>query len=187
VKTQRKAQTVAGIVMPERPMLSIPTLDQPIQLALNQERQAHLGVQIHPVTEDADEETAEVLQGLYRRIETDSRANLARSWAHERAVKAGRGCYRINKVMDRDSADPNDQKIVIQRILRQESVYPDPFAEQPDWSDGRFCFITAWIPWSKFKAKYPKAKLSGFDDSELGALAEDAPEWVKGDGEGRRC
>jgi hypothetical protein len=106
VKDTRKAQTIDGIiVLPERPSLSIPTLDQPIQLALNQERQAHLGVQVHPLTEDADDDTAEVLQGLYRRIETDSRADLARSWAHERAVKCGRGWYRVNKVMDRDSPE----------------------------------------------------------------------------------
>jgi hypothetical protein len=166
-------------------MLSIPTLDQPIQLALNQERQAHLGVQVHPLTEEADDDTAEVLQGLYRRIETDSRANLARSWAHERAVKAGRGCYRINKVKDRDSADPDDQKIIIQRILRQESVYPDPFAEQPDWSDGRFCFITAWLPVSKFKKKYPNAQLSSYNDADFGALAAEQPNWITGEGEGQ--
>jgi hypothetical protein len=185
VKNSRKSITIDGVFLPERPMLSIPTLDQPIQLALNQERQAHLGVQVHPLTEEADDDTAEVLQGLYRRIETDSRANLARSWAHERAVKAGRGCYRINKVKDRDSADPDDQKIIIQRILRQESVYPDPFAEQPDWSDGRFCFITAWLPVSKFKKKYPNAQLSSYNDADFGALAAEQPNWITGEGEGQ--
>ena len=66
---------------------------------LNQERSAQLGVNIHPVDENAEEETAEVLQGLYRRIEVDSRANLARSWAFEYAVKGGLGAYRVTHDM----------------------------------------------------------------------------------------
>jgi hypothetical protein len=60
-----------------------------------------------------------VIQGLYRRIEVESRANLARSWAFERAVKAGRGYYRVITERDPDGGDPFDQRIVIKRILQQ--------------------------------------------------------------------
>src|SRR5438094_9287910 len=62
VRDQRTAQTVNGFALAARPMLAIPTLDQPIQLVLTQEKAAHLGVQVHPVTEEADDDTAEVLQ-----------------------------------------------------------------------------------------------------------------------------
>jgi hypothetical protein len=37
-KKNRGAEIINGVQIPERPMLSIPTLDQPIQLVLNQER-----------------------------------------------------------------------------------------------------------------------------------------------------
>jgi hypothetical protein len=89
VKDQRKPQLVGGVAIPQRPMLSIPSLDHPIQLVLNAEKAAHLGIGIHPLSDEADDDTAEVMQGLYRRIEVESRAGLARSWAFERAVKAG--------------------------------------------------------------------------------------------------
>ena len=44
VKAQRAGQLVAGMPLPPRPMISIPSLDQPVQLVLNQEKGAHLGV-----------------------------------------------------------------------------------------------------------------------------------------------
>jgi hypothetical protein len=186
VKQSRSAQSVNGLPIPARPMLSIPKLDQPIQLVLNQEKAAHLGVQVHALTEDADDDTAEVLEGLYRRIEVDSRANLARSWAYERAVKAGRGAYRILTEFDPSSPKGmNDQRIVIKRLLYQDAVYFDPFAEEPDWSDGEWAFVTSWLQVSKYQRLYPNSELAGFDEGQLVALAEDAPEWVKGDGEGR--
>jgi hypothetical protein len=96
VKAQRGSTTVNGVPIPPRPMLSIPKLDQPIQLVLNQERQAHLGLTIHALDDEATDDTAEVIQGIYRRIEVDSRADLARSWAFDRAVnrRAGRSADR---------------------------------------------------------------------------------------------
>src|SRR4051812_1168402 len=118
-----RAGSIAGnVATPAKPMLCIPKLDQPIQLVLNQEKAAHLGVQIHALSEDADDDTAEVIQGIYRRIEVDSRAGLARSWAYERAVKCGRGAYRILTEYADDGGHFTDQKIVIKRLLHQESA-----------------------------------------------------------------
>ena len=183
IRSQRAGQIIAGVSLPPRPMLAIPTLDQPIQLALNQERAAHLGVQVHALTDDADDDTAEVLQGLYRRIEVDSRANLARSWAHERAVKCGRGAYRVNKVYDADSPNHFDQKIVIQRLLHQEAAVFDPFAQEPDWSDGRYAFVTSWVPRDRYKAKYGDSKLAKSSDSDLLEISTTTPEWIRGEGD----
>ena len=50
----RQGGTVGNVPLPPRPMMSIPTLDQPIQLVLNAEKAAHLGVNIHPLSEDAE-------------------------------------------------------------------------------------------------------------------------------------
>src|SRR6185503_51703 len=63
-RRERDRQVVNGVVVPARPTLSITQIDQPIQLVLNQERAAHLGVNIHPLSPYADDDTAEVLQGL---------------------------------------------------------------------------------------------------------------------------
>jgi len=185
VRDQRTAQTVNGIALAARPMLAIPKLDQPIQLVLNQEKAAHLGVQVHPLTEEADDDTAEVLQGLYRAIEVDSRANLARSWAFERAVKAGRGAYRILKEYDDDSDHPSDQKIVIKRIYEQGAVYFDPAASEPDASDAADAFVADDIPLSRYRREHPKSTLARYSDEEFIALGNERPDWVTGEGDGR--
>src|SRR5687767_12509805 len=62
VAKARKGEVIGGIAVPARPMMSIPKLDQPVQIQLNQERNAHLGVQVHPVSKDADDDTATVFQ-----------------------------------------------------------------------------------------------------------------------------
>ena len=186
VKDQRKPQLIGGVAIPQRPMLSIPSLDQPIQLVLNAEKAAHLGVAIHPLSDDAEETTAEIIQGLYRRIEVESRASLARSWAFERAVKAGRGYYRVMTEPDPDSDDPFDQRIMIKRILQQGSVVLDPFAQEPDYSDGAWAFIINDMPWAAYKRRYPNSAMASFSEDELSAVGMSTQSWVSGDeGEGR--
>jgi hypothetical protein len=181
VKDQRKPQLIGGVSIPQRPMLSIPSLDHPIQLVLNAEKAAHLGVSIHPLSDDAEEETAEVLQGLYRRIEVQSRAGLARSWAFERAVKAGRGYYRVITEPDPDSDDPYDQRITIKRILQQGSVVLDPFAQEADASDGEWAFVVNDMPFDTYKRRYPKSAMAAYSEDELSAVGISTPSWVSGD------
>ena len=189
VKKQRGGVTINGVPVPPRPMLTIPTLDQPVQLLINQQKASHLGVQIHPVSEDASDATAEVIQDLYRDIETKSRASLARDWAFERAVKCGRGAYRIDKVWaDEDTDGPGlaDQKIVITRILNQGAVYFDPMAQQPDFSDMQYCFVGGFMPFSQFKREFPDSKVASYDDQEFSSLGDSFQRWIASDDENER-
>lgn len=179
--TSGDAQTV-----PPRPMLSISTLDEPIQLVLNQERRAHLGVNIHPLTEEASDDTARVLQDLYRHIEVDSRAHFARGWGYDRAVKAGRGVYRILTEYDPDSDVFGDQKIIIKRVLQQGSVYLDPFATEPDWSDGEWAIVVEDVPIKKYKRLYGESALATASDDDLTSIGNEAPQWVGGTDEASR-
>lgn len=185
MRRSRQAQVIDGVQIPARPMLSIPKLNQPIQLVLNQEKAAHLGVNISPLSEDADDDTAEVMRDLYRRIEQDSRAGLARSWAFDRAVKAGTGCYRINTKYDDDSTNPTDQKIVFERLLYQDAAYFDPAAQEPDWCDGEWALVLSWLPHEKYKRLHPRSALAEYEADELKALAEEQPEWVTFNDEGK--
>lgn len=171
-----------GTPIPPRPCLSIPQLLQPVSLVLNQERNAHLGVNVHPISEDSDDETAEVIQGLYRDIERRSRAYIARTWAFERAVEAGRGFYRVNTRWDDEGGTAFDQMVTIERILDQEQVYLDPSAQEPDWSDGRWAFITRWWPAEVFKKEFPNAPIPRNED--FASDSGDSPLWVRGSGEG---
>lgn len=180
----RMGYSDTGVPVPARPTLSISKVDQPTQLVLNQFLGAQLSVNIHPLSEEADKETAEILQGLYRSVERECNANQARFWAFERGVKAGRGAYRINTVWDDEGGNPFDQKIVIERILYQDCVKFDPSATRADYSDGRFAFVTAWMPVEEFKAKYPDAEVADFDDPfTMEEVQRQVPEWVDQEGE----
>jgi hypothetical protein len=183
-----KGGLIDGIFSPPRAMLSISKIDQPIQLVLNQERAAHLGVNIHPLSEDADKDTAEILQDIYRGIERDSFADLARTWAFERAVKAGFGCYRILSDYADDGGSIHDQKIVIKRILDQRCVLLDPFATEPDWSDGQKALIYEMMPYDRYKRLYGDSKLANFSAMDFDGLYDEMGEdwWTGSDETGRR-
>lgn len=179
----REGSVVGNVAVPPRPTLSISKLDQPIQIVLNQQKAARLGVQVHPVSEDADADTAEMIQDLYRSIERDSRAQIARGWAFDRAVKAGLGFYRVNTVYDEHGGNPFDQRVVIERILQQDQVYLDPSAQMPDWSDGEYAFLCTWLSVDRFKREYPTSALADYDDRALQALVREVPDWVRVDGD----
>jgi hypothetical protein len=183
-RNERTGGTIGNQTVPPRPMLSVSLLNQPMQLIKNQALQAHLGVEIHPVSEKAKKEIADTLQGLYRRIERDSNAALARLWALDRAIQCGRGWYRINTQYDEDSDNTGDQEIVIERLLHQDAVHVDPAAEAPDFSDARYIICTSWVPLEAFKEEFPKADVP-VNDQEFKAWEKEDPEWVKMDGEDR--
>lgn len=173
--------TDGGVPTPGRPVLSIPKLDQPLSLVTGQERSAQLGVEIHPVSEDATDDTAEVLQDKYREIERDSNAKMARSWGFERAAKAGMGFYFVGTVKDRDGGHEDDQKIVIKRILDARTVLLDPDAQEPDFSDGAFAFIRVAMRASRFKERFPDSDLPVTDRFTFVDAMTAAPGWIEGD------
>lgn len=185
VAAARRGSTIGGISIPPRPMLSIDKLGQPVKLQMNQLRRAHLGVQITPVGKKANAKTADVLQGLYRSIDRDSKANLARVWGSDRAMKCGMGWYRVNVEYDETTDDPFDLKITISRLLRQSSCFPDPFAEQPDFSDGKEFLYVSIMPWETYKSEHKDTALASLDDDAFTQLQSDWPFWLTGDGDTR--
>ena len=185
-KNARAGGNVSGHATTARPILSISKLDQPIQLVLNQARAAKLGVNIHPVSEKASKEGAEVRQGLYRRIERDSRADQARLWAFERATKAGMGAYLVTTKYDEESPDTFDQEITIQRILYQHMVGFDPAAQEADFSDGEYSWMGAWVPIETFKREFPDTKLSKLESAEFDDVAREDSDWFAGSGRDRK-
>lgn len=186
VRIQRQGQTVQGVPIPARPMLSIPSLAQPIQGVYNQWANAHYGVQIHPQSHDADDETAEIMQGMYRSIEVDSRAYIGRGWGFDRGLKAGFGAYRVDVVYDEATDDPDDLKIVIKRILRQASVYWDPFAVEPDFCDQRRNLIVSFISRADFKREYPDASIATMNSDDLLDMQSQMPNWARLNSAGER-
>ena len=167
-------------------MLSVAPVDEPIQLVSNQERAAHLSVTFHPLSEDADDDTALVLQGLYDQGAAESNAGTARSWSYERTLWCGTGWYRLDKVYDPEGGHPSDQKIIWDRIKYQGAVITDPLAKAADKRDRRWQYIIEDVPVDEYADRYPDSQLASCDDGELIAIGIEKPDWISdGDSDNR--
>ncbi|MBA3578943.1 MAG: hypothetical protein H0W42_03060 [Gemmatimonadaceae bacterium] len=159
------------------PCLVVSKLEMPIAQVENEMREARLGVTVRPRGKKANQDGAEVRQGLYRAIEVDSRAHIAREWAAGRAMRCGRGFYRVVKVFNNDG--DFDMDIGIKRILNQGSVYLDPWATEPDWSDGEWALITEDIPRARYARMYRNSDIDSLE--QMVAEGDKPPDWVTDD------
>lgn len=175
---------------PQRPTVVINEVKEPVRQILNSERASDLGLELVPaddfgdlgVTPDDTEVT--LREGLTRRIQRDSIASDARTWAFKRAVIAGRGYYMV---MTRYlPGKTNDQEVYVHRIFRQDAVKLDPAHVEVDGSDADWEFMGTWMAWDKFKAKHKKdAKgdenpFADASEADFMAMAEDYPQWYQG-------
>ena len=176
-----RAASVApnGTHIAERPCLVIPKLRQPIRQVLNEAQQARLGIEVKVKGERANPQGAELRQGMYRALEVDSNAQAARMWALARAVKCGRGYYRI--LTDFANDGDWDQDIRIKRILNQGSVYEDPYATEPDGSDVEWVILTDTLSKDEFARRWPKSALGQADGEAWTTYIDQAPDWVSED------
>lgn len=159
-----------------RPCLTMDRTGQFIHQVSNEQRQQKPSPKVSPVDDNADVDTAEVFQGIYRQIERQSNAGAARAWAAEAALTVGRGYYRI---VTEYLPKSFDQDIFIRRIKYQSSVYFDPTSQEPDGSDAGFVFIVNNMPKREYKQKYPKSELAGLTEFE--SIGDRAPGWVTSD------
>lgn len=184
-RDSRDGKVPGGNPVPARPYLTVNKLRQPVQLIQNQWQNAHLGINVHPLSAESNKETAEIIQGIIRKEDRDSNSDQARGWAFARAIQAGMGTYLIVPEYDEESDDPLDQKCVVKRLLYQDQVYWDPAAQMPDFSDANYAFLTSWVSTDTLKQLYPKAQIGGLDSEALASLADlndEIPDWVKFDG-----
>ena len=162
--------------VPARPCLEFNLLRGPVQQVINTARQAKLGLSFAPEGEGASQALAQAYDDIARACQADSRAHLARQWAFQRAAVCGWGVYRILTEYVNDKTF--DQKIVYKRILNQASAYLDPFAQEPDWSDGQFALLTEDMPIARYRKAHKDSKLASYSDKELTSLGNDLPTWI---------
>ncbi len=152
----------------------------------NEQRQQRPAAQINPVGNNADNETAEVIQGIVRHIEVNSEADIADDMAFDQMLRGGFGFERIitQYVRDVDDTDVEDdeQEIYIEPIENQFTVYIDPAARFSKlFSDARFMFIVQDIPFDDYKADYGDSELAGYSEEQLSSIGDQCPGWVQSD------
>lgn len=110
------------------------------------------GLKIKAVDNDADPETADVIEGLVRYIQRNSRSTRIHAYAGVHLAAGGRGAWRILTEYAGDNSF--EQEIRIARIINAYSVYFDPAAEQDDKQDGMYMFLVTDMSKDEYKDQY---------------------------------
>jgi len=124
----------------KRPCLTINKTDTFVRAVVNNMRQQRPRIKVHPVSDGADQQTAEVLEGLMRHIEVQSNAELAYDTGAEFQVRMGWGYWRVAaRYIDEKAFD---QELYIERVRNPFSVYYDPSSTSPDGLDCKWAVVT---------------------------------------------
>jgi hypothetical protein len=168
VKKQRERE--------QRPCLTINRLPSFIRQVVNDARQNKPSIKCHPADDEADVETAEIMNGLIRNIEYTSNADVAYDTAIENSVTCGIGYWRVK--LDYAHDDSFDMDLCIDRIANVFSVYGDPHSVAADSSDWNSAFVTEMMKKAAFEKKYKGAE--AVDWQSLGYTTLKQP-WSEGE------
>src|SRR4051812_21825478 len=153
-----------------RPAYTINRIPEFLRQVTGQQKRQRPAIQIAPIGDGADTETAEIIQGVTRHIERQSAADEAYDTAFDHAMTGGFGYFRIlSDYVD----DGHDQEIFIRREPNAFAHYPDPRCKELDYSDARYWFVIDDIPVEDFKADYPDSELCGLSD--FASVSDQAP------------
>jgi hypothetical protein len=161
-----------------RPMLTINRLPAFIRQVVNDARQNKPSIKVHPVDSGADRETAEVINGLIKNIETSSNADIAYDTATECAVSGGFGYIRVTA--DYSYENSFDMDLCIERVANPLSVYGDPYSTAADSSDWDDAFVVDTLTEDQFKSEYKGKAIVDFSAKEWQGVGSS---WLKDGGE----
>ena len=150
----------------KRPCLTINKMKTFVHQIVNDQRQNRPAINVSPVGDRSDPETAKMLKGLIKQIERTSNADVAYDTGFDSAVSVGWGYWRV--LTDYEDEDTFDQVIKICRIRNTFRVYLDPDAEEPDGSDAKWGFISDLIPRSEFEDQWPDSQVLAWEEGGIG-------------------
>jgi len=159
------------------PMITVNTLPAFLHQVTNDQRMNTPMIKVHPVDDNADMETAKVIQGLIRHIEYDSNADVALDTSVNCAAAVGFGYFQL--ITDWEAEDSFDQCIKYKRIRNPLSVKIDPLSVEADGSDMRFAFIESLMSKEEFKREYPGADAS--ENAVFGGSDSTVTAWITSD------
>lgn len=158
-----------------RQCVNFDELNQYVNQVINQQRQSQTAISIRPEGMGANDETAELHQGIIRDIEYNSKAQAAYITALEGAAQRGYGYARVGTTYVSDRGF--EQAITIERIPNPDSVLPDPDFKEADGCDMKWCFVLDRMRYEDFKTQYPKAKYASFTSLGEGQEVAQARQW----------
>lgn len=174
---QWEANILSARKLENRPSFTVNRLPQFIRQIANDQRQNRPSIKISPVDDNADKETAKIIQGLIKHIENRSNADSAYDRAFECALTNSFGFFRIRA----DYASPTSfkQELIIDRIADPFTVRVDPYFKKPDGADMNWGFIECEYSKDDYTRENPDSKVNkdswqDFKSSSQGWVRENA-------------
>lgn len=158
-----------------RPCMTINRLPSMIRQVVNDGRQNRPAIKVRPMNNGADVETAEVMAGLVRHIESISDADVAYDTALDNATSGGFGFVGVDVEYACD--DSFDLELKITTKTNPLAITWDAKSTAADSSDWNYAFEIDPVPLEQFKAEYPKAQ---HDASDF-ATDSHITEWFQGE------
>lgn len=168
VKTQRENEG--------RPCLTINRLPVFQKQVTNDARMNRASINVKPIGDGANVQTARIQTDLIRNIWTQSKAEVAEDTALDFASAMGFGYMRV--AVDYTCNDTFDQDILVERVANPFSIYGDPDSTSATSEDWNLAFETDWYSKSRFQSK--GWKWSDLDLPSFEADSTDEPKWYDG-------
>jgi hypothetical protein len=158
-----------------RPIFSVNRVPQFLRQVTGQQKSKKPAIQISPIGDNSDEETAKIEQGMVRHIERTGDAEDAVDLAFEHMLTGGFGFIRL--VTDYSDDESFDQDIKFERVLNPFAHFPDARCKKRDYSDARNWFVIEDMDKDDYQEQYPDSDLASI--SEWGDIANQAPTWIQ--------
>jgi hypothetical protein len=127
----------------------------PVNIVVADMRQTRPAGKVRPANDQATEATAEVLAGLMRAIEDESRADPIYKNQYKFAVAGGFGAWRL--MPEYASEDSFDQVLRIKDIPNPQTVIWDPECSDACAGDAMWCLIGERMSKEKYRSLFPDA------------------------------
>lgn len=133
-----------------------------LEKIINDYRENRVTVNFRAADGKASEDTADMLDGLFRADAYRSKAQQAFDNAFEEGVAGGYGAWRLcNEYDDEYDPDNDHQRIRIEAIVdADQSVFWDPNAKLYDKADALYCFVISAVAKEAFVEEWGEDKLT---------------------------
>lgn len=146
-----------------RPRYTIDRTSPAIEQLVGDQRQNRTSIKIDPVSSDADDDGAQLLGGLIRNIEKESKATNAYDIGFDEALTGGYGGWRILTKFNDD--DMFEQDIVIAPITSAATSLFFGMAEEYDKRDATHGFLISKVDKKEFTRENPGASITDFEQA----------------------
>lgn len=160
----------------KRPSHTVNRIPEFTKHVVNNMRQSRPSIKINPVGDGADEDQAEIRQGLIRHIEVNSQASSTYDTGFEHMCIMGLGWMRV--VDDWASPDSFEKELFIRWVNNPFTVYSDPSAALPDWSDMGFAFVVNDYMPAEFISRFGTDK--AVSASNFRSIGDNSKYWMPG-------